>query len=112
MEIRKLIKDGKVGVVLAKSFDIEGWYTAHKDLQLLFLPELVNLVESDEYKDYGSVHKLLTGMGIWDYIGETNGLKVEWLPVNTGFRVEIRDSILRGCQDEVIVTYSDYWITA
>lgn len=112
MEIRKLIKDGKVGVVLAKSFDIEGWYTSHKDLQLLFLPELVNLVESDEYENYESVHKLLTSMGIWDFTGATNGLKVERLPVDTRFKVEIRDCIVRGYYNEVIVTNDDDWITA
>lgn len=112
MKIRKLIKDGKVGVVLAKSFDIEGWYTTNKDLQLLFLPELVNLVESDEYKDYESVHKLLAGMGIYDFTGDTNGLKVEWLPVNTRFKVEIRDCLVRGYCNEVIVTNDDNWITA
>ncbi len=112
MEIRKLIKDGKVGVVLAKSFDIEGWYTAHKNLQLLFLPELVNLVESNEYTKYEAVHNLLTGMGIYDFSGDTEGLLVKWLPVNTQFKIEIRDCLVRGYYNEVIVTNDDNWITA
>jgi len=112
MEIRKLIKDGRVGVVLAKSFDIEGWYTAHKDLRLLFLPELINLIESNGYAQYEAVHNLLIGMGISSFNGDTEGLKVEWLPVDTRFKVETRNCIVRGYYNEVIVINDDDWIIA
>ena len=115
MEIRKLIKDDKVGVILAKTFDVEGWYTAHKDLQLLFLPELINLVESDEYKNANDqhqlVHELLTNMGIWDF-SCGNGLFIDWIPIGTRFKVETRPCILRGYENEIIVTNDDNWITA
>ena len=48
-EIRKLIRDNKVGVIISTLFDMEGWYTSHNNLQLLFLPELIELIESDDY---------------------------------------------------------------
>lgn len=116
MEIRKLIKDGKVGVVLAKSFDSEGWYTSHEDLQLLFLPELVNLIESDEYKNalYSErlVYKLLTDIGFHGFTGDANGLVVEWLSVNAQFKIKTKDSILRGYYDEVVFVKDDNWIVA
>jgi len=112
MEIRKLIKDDKVGVVLAKSFEIEGWYTAHKDLRLLFLPELINLIESNGPAQYEAVHDLLTGIGIFSFSGDTEGLKLEWLPVGTQFKVEIRDCIIQGFYNEVIVINDDNWIIA
>lgn len=116
MEIRKLTRDNKVGIILAKKFNTNGWYTSHRDLQLLFLPELVSLIESNEYKNAANphqlVHKLLTSMGIWDLIVSGSNLTVEWLPVNTRFKVESRLSVVPGYCDEIIVTHYYDWLTA
>lgn len=43
--MRKVIRYNKVAVILG-----DPWYTLHKRLDWLFLPELVNLIESEEYQ--------------------------------------------------------------
>jgi len=46
-QIRKLIRDNKVGIIISDS----KWYTSHGVEQLLFLPELIETLESEEYNN-------------------------------------------------------------
>lgn len=43
--MRKVIKDNKVAVILGDS-----WYSLHKTIEWVFLPELVELIESDKFQ--------------------------------------------------------------
>ena len=43
--MRKVIKDNKVAVIVGTS-----WYSLHNNLEWVFLPELVELIQSDEYQ--------------------------------------------------------------
>lgn len=45
-QIRKLIRDNKVGVIISPSGQ---WYTKHNKEELLYLPALIELLESLEY---------------------------------------------------------------
>lgn len=115
MEVKKLIKDGMVGVVLARSFDYEGWYTTHKQVQLVFLPELIQLIQSDEYLNTDNGHRmvvnLLATMGI-QTSGNGNQLVVYWIPVGTQFKIQKSPCVVRGYYNENILINDDNWITA
>jgi len=95
--MRKVIRDGKVGVVISNDLR---WYLSHKQVELLFLPELIELVESEAYQckpikkfvdkyDYWYVQRdlvrdLLNSEDLW---WDGNDLVVEWIPVGSKFTI-------------------------
>lgn len=96
--MRKVIRDGKVAVVISNEMQ---WYLTHKQVELLFLPELVELVESKDYQckpstldkieDYeywdtqcNLVRDLLNNEDLWRW---GNDLVVEWIPVGSTFTI-------------------------
>lgn len=116
-EIRKLVRNGKVAIVVCKQFTDNGWYSYHNRDDLIFLPELIRLIESLNH-----VKKQLPGdipgHYLWKYkkiiteitnrttklqefvndicnqTGSTyvnvNDLVVEWIPVNTRFKIVVQ----------------------
>lgn len=117
-EIRKLVRDGKVGVVLAKCFDMAGWYTSHHNLELLFLPELIELLLINDHPFPESIANVVNLAGLEHILYEPaegcslGNLTVQWIPVNTQFKVECKPNTLRDYYDEVIVVNDGNWITA
>lgn len=45
LQMKKLIRDNKVAVILGVS-----WYSLHKNIEWVFLPELIELIESDKFQ--------------------------------------------------------------
>ena len=125
-EIRKLVRDGKVGVVISTCFYESGWFTSHGDLQLLFLPELIELVESEKYRlastykykgsnditRYELIEQLLVKLSLHSPDLSYHNLGVTWIPVNIDFKVEVGNHVLEDYCDEVIVVNDGNWITA
>ena len=113
MPIRKKIVDGKVAVILCNEYPF--WYLDHKDEELLFLPELVDLIlnhqtdrkvfeetivhfGSYEYDVYGNVVDYNH-----NYIGipELYSFKIEWLDLSISF------CIMNIEHEETIITEKD-----
>ena len=103
--MKKVIRDGKVAVLISHGFGA-GWYswnTEHQ--QLLFHPKLVEMVEqnrNDEIDD----EWVKENLGIeYVYCGGASDLQIHWLPVGTAFQVEEYDGAesLRTIADLVLV---------
>lgn len=104
IKMEKVIRDGKVAVLISHGFGA-GWYTwntQHKEL--LFHPKIVEMVEqnrNDEIDD----DWVKENLGIDIYAGGSDGLTIYWLPVGTAFYVEEYDGSesLRTIDDLAIV---------
>ena len=86
--MNKVIKDGKVGVVISPGYGA-GWYTWNKEhLEMIFDPMVVDLIEKDDLEKLRSYAILR-----WPeaYIGGLEDLKVYWLPEGTEFRIHEYD---------------------
>lgn len=101
--MRKLIRDGKVAVLISPNFG-SGFHTWGFPLEAVFDPELVLLVEAgdcDAVQRYCETH--------WpnNYSGGARDLIVVWVPIGTQFRIHEYDG------SESIQTLDDtVWYTA
>lgn len=94
-----------------------GWYTHHENLELLFLPELVELIVSDEYQKgkllpNNLVEHLLVKLGVYSPDLSCYDLEVVWVDSNTQFRIDRDYDPEYGYDSEVIVVNDGNWITA
>jgi len=86
--MEKVIRDGKVAILISPGFGA-GWYTWNtKHTELLFSPKMVEMVERNEAnkidKDW-----VLENLGIENvYCGGASDLVVYWLPIDTAFMVK------------------------
>jgi len=103
--MEKVIRDGKVAVLISEGAGV-GWYSWNASRQeLLFHPKLVEMVEQNRNNEITEewVKEIL---GIEDvYCGGASGLGIHWLPVGTAFHIEEYDGseILRTIDDLCIV---------
>jgi hypothetical protein len=110
--MEKVIRDGKVAVLISPGFGA-GWYSWHRELpQLLFHPKLVEMVEQGKRNDIEEemVESLFdttkTEKGYF-YAGGADQLKIVWVPVGTKFRIDEYD----GSESIVFLDEEEY-ITA
>jgi len=105
--VDKVVRDGKVAVLIAPSFG-GGWSTwAGEEVshQLLFEPEMVAWVEAGKKGPCPDMKVKYPGAYIPEQ--DVDDLIIKWIPVGTLFRVHEYDG------SESIVVHSDeYWITA
>jgi hypothetical protein len=103
--MEKVIRDGKVAVLISQGYGA-GWYTWHRDNQeLLFSPKLVEMVEQNRKKEIDD-QWILENLGIDMYAGGSDGLEIHWLPIGTIFCIEEYDGF------ETIRTIEDLVLTA
>jgi hypothetical protein len=98
--MKKLIRDGKVAVLVSHGFGA-GWFTWNYDEpQLLYDPVIVEMLEQSKSKS--KIEQYCKEQYPNAYLDGLDGLCVEWLPIGTTFRiheydgsesVEIRDSV-------------------
>jgi hypothetical protein len=98
--VNKVIRDGKVAVLVSPGFGA-GWSTWNPIVpELLFDPTIVEMVEDGTNSD--TIVQYCEAKYPDTYCGGAGDLTVEWLPVGTAFRiheydgaesVEIRDAI-------------------
>jgi hypothetical protein len=89
MDIHKVFRDGKVAVLYSPNFGC-GWYTAHKNEQLLFDYKVVEMVEAKaDYKDIVSYCIETYGKGI--NVGGAFDLQIAWLPIGSEFTIQNYD---------------------
>jgi hypothetical protein len=102
--MEKVIRDGKVAVLISHGYGA-GWYTWNRDYQqLLFHPKLVEMVEQNRRNEIDD-QWVLENLGIEMYAGGSDGLKIHWLPIGTAFEIEEYDGCetLRTMDDLVLV---------
>lgn len=89
--MEKVIRDGKVAVLVSPGFG-SGWYTWNDDyLQLLFHPKLVEMVEQGK-ADQIDEEWVKENLGIENvYCGGAYRLEIHWLPVGTAFTIDEYD---------------------
>ena len=100
--MEKVIRNGKVAVLVSKGFGA-GWYTwNHNNKVLLFHPKLVAMVEngtSNEIDEYWCLSEL----GIENvYCGGASDLCIYWLPEGTAFKINEYDGA------ESLITMDDF----
>ncbi len=87
--MKKVIRNGKVGVLISKGYGA-GWYTWEHIDEMLFSPEIIELVEQgvsteiiekEAEKLWGDKH----------YYGGADGLCVEWVKKGKKFRINEYD---------------------
>jgi hypothetical protein len=102
--MEKVIRDGKVAVLVSHGFGA-GWYTWNTDhKELLFHPKLVEMVEQNRIKEINN-DWVLENLGIDMYVGGSVGLVIHWLPIGTIFDIEEYDGseTIRTIEDLVLV---------
>ena len=104
--MEKVIRNGKVAVLISRGFGA-GWYSWNTDHQeLLFNPKLVEMVEQNRTNEI-TEDWVKENLGIEDVCCEgACELKIHWLPVGTAFRVEQYDG------DESLLTMDDLSLRA
>ena len=89
--MEKVIRDGKVAVLVSPGFGA-GWYswnTRHQ--QLLFHPKLVEMVEENRANEINK-YWVKENLGIENvYCGGASNLKIYWLPIGTAFEIDEYD---------------------
>jgi hypothetical protein len=103
--MEKVIRNGKVAVLVSGGFGA-GWYSwnsSHKEL--LFHPKLVALVEAGKQSEI-TKEWIEQELGLKNiYCGGARGLDIEWLNEGTAFEVEEYDGSerLRTINDLTLV---------
>lgn len=100
----KVIRNGKVAVLVSPGYGA-GWFTWNTEFpQLLFDPQLVEAVENqDKAALLERAEKIAPGA----YLGGMDQLRIRWLPEGTQFQVTEYD----GSEGLKIVDEQE-WITA
>lgn len=104
----KVIRDGKVAVLISKGYGA-GWYTWNREHQeLLFLPVVVEMVlNSKSPEDIEAYIDSIYGKDNDIYIGGLGGLTVEWVPQGADFQVHECDGA-----EQLKLKDRQEWITA
>jgi len=91
--MEKVIKDGKVAVLISTDFGA-GWSTWNRGIDnlLLFHPTLVNLVlENRKNEITEELIDSLTGYSTDVFLGGLRGLEVRWIPLGEQFKINEYD---------------------
>jgi hypothetical protein len=103
----KVIRDGKVAVLVSRGYGA-GWSTWTDEVETyLFHPKLVQMVEERRHSEITEewMEKEL-GLDV-SYTGGIDGLEIEWVPIGTKFVIDEYDGA------ELLKTIDDfYWMTA
>ena len=101
--MNKLIRDGKVAVLVSPGYGA-GWYTWHRNEELLYDPSIVEWIEQ------GDLDKINTYLEL-KYPNDTtlgsSELEVNWVPMGARFRIDEYD----GAESLVLET-NEHWLTA
>lgn len=102
--MNKLVRDGKVAVLIAPSFG-SGWYTwNYSTPEILFDPGIVSLIEEEKWNEMKTYVALKYPQ---IYSGAVDDLQVEWVPEGALFKVNEYDG-----SESLELKESDDWIVA
>lgn len=101
--MNKLIRNGKVAVLVSPGYGA-GWYTWHRNEELLYDPSIAEWIEQgdlDKIKTYLELkYPNDTSLGLSD-------LEVNWVPIGDKFRVEEYDGA-----ETLVLESKEKWLTA
>jgi len=101
--MNKLIRDGKVAVLVSPGYGA-GWYSWHRNEELLYDPSIVEWIEQGDLDKINTYLELKypndTSLGLSD-------LEVNWVPIGDKFRIDEYD----GAESLVLET-NEHWLTA
>ncbi|CAB4577985.1 MAG: hypothetical protein F2563_03590 [Actinobacteria bacterium] len=104
--MEKVIRDGKVAVLVSHGSGA-GWYSWNgKHQELLFHPKIVELVEQNKHSEITEqLCQELLGTDEYICVLGVDGLLIHWLPIGTAFEIEEYhgDESLRTIADLVLV---------
>jgi len=101
--MKKLIRDGKVAVLVSPGYGA-GWYSWHRNEELLYDPSIVEWVEQQAFD------KVLTYMELKHpdvYCGGLEDLEVNWVSTGDRFRIDEHDGA-----ESLVLEKNEYWLTA
>jgi len=85
--MEKVIRDGKVAVLYSPDYGA-GWYSWHGQEELLYDPNIVHWMESNDREKITAYLELkYPDM----YLGGLDDLRIQWLPEGTVFRIHEYD---------------------
>lgn len=103
--MNKLIRDGKVAVIISPDFG-GGWSTWNDGIpELLFDPRIVALIERGEAITQERLEEF--GYTQYVFIPSRHDFEIVWLPVNTRFMIHEYDG-----SERVRILEEMQWITA
>lgn len=103
--MEKVIRDGKVAILISRGFGA-GWYSWNNNLELVFSPKIVEMVEQGRSKEIDE-EWIEENLGFENiYCGGAANLEINWLPVGTRFIIEEYDGA------ESLKTIDDLALTA
>lgn len=107
-DCRKIVRFGKVAVIYSPGHGA-GWYSWHHVEELLFDPEIVDLIErqatAEEIEQY--CIETYQDKDKPYYWGGVDDLEIKWVPEGSIFRIEEYDGA-----EEIILQDDDDWIVA
>jgi hypothetical protein len=104
--MEKVIRDGKVAVLISRGFGA-GWSTWNTEFpELIFHPKIVELVEQDKATTILEDDWIAENLGHRVYTGGALDLEIVWLPEGTKFMINEYDG------SESIITLDDLVFTA
>ena len=87
--VQKLIRDGKVAVLISGGFGA-GWFTWNSEYpEMLFDPEIAKMLEDKEPKS--AIEKVAAKKYPKAFLGGLRDLDIQWIPVGTLFKVDEYD---------------------
>ena len=101
--MNKLIRDGKVAVLVSPGYGA-GWYSWHRNEELLYDPSIVEWVEQQAFD------KVLTYMELKHpdvYCGGLDDLEIKWVSTGDRFRIDEHDGA-----ESLVLEKNEYWLTA
>jgi hypothetical protein len=102
--MNKLIRDGKVAVLISPGFGA-GWYSWHCKEELLFDPVVVEMLLESQHDEIESYVEKTYGDDF--YLGGVDGLTVVWVSEGAEFRIKEYDGA-----ESLVLKEEDYWIKA
>ena len=98
----RVVRDGCVAVLYSPGYG-GGWYSWHQEEELLFDPNIVQMVLEDRHGDI----KEYTTMNYKQYSSGAKQLAIEWIPIGEKFRIDEYDGA-----ESVVLANRENWLTA
>ena len=101
--MNKLIRDGKVAVLVSPGYGA-GWYSWHRNEELLYDPSIVEWIEQGDLDKINTYLELKypndTSLGLGD-------LEINWVPAGDRFRIDEYDGA-----ESLVLESNEKWLTA
>lgn len=102
--MEKVIRNGKVAVIISGEEGGAGWYSWHREEQLIFHPKIVEMVESNRHSELTQIW-VSENTGINASTVGRDSLIIVWIPEGTAFTIEVDEGV------EQIITADDLQFT-